>query len=75
MFANDEFGKNIRDLRKIFANDEFGKNIRYFKKMFVNDEFGKNICDFNKKFVNIVLKSRTFFESRQHFFHTREQYL
>ena len=69
MFANDEFGKNIREfkkslrtmnlekifmtLKKMFTNDEFGKNIRDFNKMFANDEFGKIICDFNKKFTNI----------------------
>jgi hypothetical protein len=67
MFANDEFGKNIHDFKKMFANDEFGKNIHDFNKMFANDEFGKNIRDFNKKFTNIFLKSRIFVV-REHFF-------
>ena len=45
--------KIFMTLKKMFANGEFGKNIRDFNKMFANDEFGKNICDFNKKFTNI----------------------
>ena len=71
MFANDEFGKNIRDFKKSSRTMNLEKIIHDFKEMFANDEFGKNIRDFKKIFVvrkHFFPYPRTIFVVREHIF-------